>query len=143
MTGKFTVEVRFRYFLKVFLRVSESQIKNECDFWEEIYSKLSCKIMPNVQKPVWKSINVKNIFVYDWVLSKNLFPVAPCPKNSKREVTLEPYLSIQFMTKFKWNQNVSRSGPPTSLIPILRNIGILQYKQAKLRKHLQHSAVYI
>ena len=29
--------------------------------------------------------------------------------------------------------------PPPSLIPTLWNIGILQYKQAKLRKHLQHS----
>ena len=52
------------------------------------------------------------------------------------------------MTKFKsqglyikrikyWN--ASGSGPPYSLIPTLCNIGILQYKKAKLRKHLQHS----
>jgi hypothetical protein len=29
--------------------------------------------------------------------------------------------------------------PTPSLIPTLWNIGILQYKQAKMRKHLQHS----
>ena len=29
---------------------------------------------------------------------------------------------------------------PPSLIPSLRNIGILHYKQAKLPKHFQHSA---
>ena len=52
------------------------------------------------------------------------------------------------MTKFKSQSlyikrikycNASGSGPPTSLIPTLWNIGILQYKQAKLRKILQHS----
>ena len=35
--------------------------------------------------------------------------------------------------------NASGSGSPPSLIPALRNIGILHYKQAKLPKHLQHS----
>ena len=36
--------------------------------------------------------------------------------------------------------NASASGFPSSLIPVLHNIGILHYKKAKLRKHLQHSA---
>ena len=31
---------------------------------------------------------------------------------------------------------------PLSFPPSLRNIGILQYKQAKLRKHLQHSVLH-
>ena len=31
------------------------------------------------------------------------------------------------------------SGFPPSLIPTLRNIGVLHYKQAKLPKHLQHN----
>ena len=35
--------------------------------------------------------------------------------------------------------NASGSGFPPSLIPVLRNIGILHYKKAKLPKHLQHS----
>ena len=35
--------------------------------------------------------------------------------------------------------NVSGNGSPPSLIPILWNISILYYKQAKLRKHLQQS----
>ena len=33
----------------------------------------------------------------------------------------------------------SGSDFPPFLIPALRNIGILHYKKAKLRKHLQHS----
>ena len=56
--------------------------------------------------------------------------------------------SEDIITKFKsqglytikikyWN--ASGSGFPPSLIPALRNIGILHYKKAKLRKHLQHS----
>ena len=58
--------------------------------------------------------------------------------------------SEDIMTKFKsqglyiirikyWN--VSGSGLPPSLISPLRNIGILQYKQAELSKHFQHSVV--
>ena len=37
--------------------------------------------------------------------------------------------------------NASGSGFPPSLIPVLRNIGILHYKKAKLRKHLQQSVL--
>ena len=33
-------------------------------------------------------------------------------------------------------------GFPPSLIPARRNIGILHYKKAKLRKHLQQSVYY-
>ena len=36
-------------------------------------------------------------------------------------------------------ENSSGSGFPSSLIPALRNIGILHYKKAKLCKHLEHS----
>ena len=54
--------------------------------------------------------------------------------------------SEDIITKFKsqglytikikyWN--ASGSGFPPSLIPALRNISILHYKKAKLRKHLQ------
>ena len=35
--------------------------------------------------------------------------------------------------------NASGSGFPPSLIPALRNIGILHHKKTKLPKHLQHS----
>ena len=56
--------------------------------------------------------------------------------------------SEDIMTKFKaqglyikrikyWN--ASGSGPPPSFNSTLWNIGILQYKQAKLPIHLQHS----
>ena len=56
--------------------------------------------------------------------------------------------SEDIITKFKsqglytikieyWN--ASGSGFPPSLIPALRNIGILHHKKAKLSKHLQHS----
>ena len=56
--------------------------------------------------------------------------------------------SEDIITKFKsqglytikikyWN--ASGSGFPPSLIPALRNIGILHHKKAKLPKHLQHS----
>ena len=38
--------------------------------------------------------------------------------------------------------NASGSGFPPSLIPALRNIGILHYKKTKLCKHLQHSVQY-
>ena len=56
--------------------------------------------------------------------------------------------SEDIMTKFKsqglhiirikyWN--ASGSGSPPSLIPAHWNIGILHYKQVKLRKDMQHS----
>ena len=58
--------------------------------------------------------------------------------------------SKDIITKFKsqvlyiirikyWN--ASGCGPLPSLIPTSWNIGILNYKQAKLRKHLQHNSV--
>ena len=56
--------------------------------------------------------------------------------------------SEDIMTKFKSQGlhiirikycNASGSGFPPSLNPTLWNIGILQYKQAKLPIHLQHS----
>ena len=55
--------------------------------------------------------------------------------------------SEDIMTKFKsqvlyikyWNASGSGSGTPPSLIPTLWNIGILHFKQAKLRKDMQHS----
>ena len=59
--------------------------------------------------------------------------------------------SEDIMTKFKSQDlhiirikysNASGSGPPPSLPPNLWNIGILLHKQAKLRKDMQHSAVY-
>ena len=37
--------------------------------------------------------------------------------------------------------NASGSDFPPSLIPAFRNIGILHYKKAKLRKHLQQSVL--
>ena len=56
--------------------------------------------------------------------------------------------SEDIMTKFKSQgfhiirikyRNASGSGPPPSLIPTLWNIGLLHYKQAKLRKDMQQS----
>ena len=47
-----------------------------------------------------------------------------------------------YIIKIKY-WNASGSGFPPSLIPALRNIGILHYKKGKLPKHLQHNVLRI
>ena len=86
---------------------------------------------------------------FHWLQNSNTLMHDPC--NKFGILTLKSWhfeVSGDIMTKFKsqcfhikimkyWN--ASGSGSPPSLISAHWNSGILQYKQAKLRKYMQHS----
>ena len=66
-----------------------------------------------------------------------ILPHVTTTRNNK-DITTKVKSQCLYIIKIKYC-NASGSGSPPWLIHTLRKLGILQYKQAKLAKHLQHS----